>query len=104
MTNKELIATYDQFLMRYCGCFADEKGFRPCDYKKETDTPCALCMSEGARRKWKEFLKEKREQKVIMCPAIALDCPYYGINGACSMPNPQEDCDDYYAYMGDGEA
>lgn len=39
----------------------------------------------------------------IYCPADSYDCPYYGYDGRCHMDNPRDDCDDFYAAVGDAE-
>lgn len=41
--------------------------------------------------------------KEIKCPLYELDCPYCTFDGYCELPNPREECDDYYAEVGDEE-
>ena len=41
--------------------------------------------------------------KVTYCPVGDFSCPYYGARGACLLENPAEECDDYYAMIGDDE-
>lgn len=42
---------------------------------------------------------------MIECPVPSgfFDCPYYNIDGQCTLQNPREECDDYYAVIGDDE-
>lgn len=42
-------------------------------------------------------------KKFIYCPADSWDCPYCTEEGACTLRHPEEECDDYYAVMGDDE-
>lgn len=40
------------------------------------------------------------------CPVPGMspaDCPYCTPNGFCQLENPSEECDDYYAEVGDEE-
>lgn len=37
----------------------------------------------------------------IFCPTCDFSCPYCGTYGECELDNPAEECDDYYAVMGD---
>ena len=37
------------------------------------------------------------------CPTYDLSCPYCTKLGKCRLENPVEECDDYYAVMGDEE-
>lgn len=43
--------------------------------------------------------------KHFHCPVNGWDCPYYkdeeGHNCLCTMENPYEECDDFYAMYGD---
>lgn len=36
-------------------------------------------------------------------PGAVFDCPYCDIYGCCGLSNPAEECDDYYAEVGDEE-
>ena len=37
------------------------------------------------------------------CPINDLSCPYILENGCCDLPILEEECDDYYAAIGDEE-
>ena len=39
----------------------------------------------------------------VDCPTADFSCPYYGARGTCLLENPTEECDDYYAAVGDKE-
>lgn len=41
--------------------------------------------------------------KTIYCPTSDWNCPYYNQGGICMLDNPAEECDDYYATVGDDE-
>lgn len=42
-------------------------------------------------------------KKKIYCPANSWNCPYCTEEGECTLPNPDEECDDYYYAMGGDE-
>lgn len=37
----------------------------------------------------------------VLCPGDEFDCPYCSAEGVCCLENPAEECDDYYAMMGE---
>lgn len=42
--------TYNEFLSRFCGCYENEIGNRPCD----NGAPCDKCMTDEMIKLWKE--------------------------------------------------
>lgn len=42
-------------------------------------------------------------EKKIYCPLYDMDCPYCTKDGVCEIGNPMEECDEYYAVVGDNE-
>jgi hypothetical protein len=45
-------------------------------------------------------MKEKNRRPHFHCPVNGWDCPYYK-NGECTLKDPYNDCDDFYAMWGD---
>lgn len=45
-----IIMTYNEFLSRFCGCYKDEVGNRPCD----NGCMCDKCMTPEFEKLWKE--------------------------------------------------
>ena len=41
--------------------------------------------------------------ETIYCPTGDFSCPYFGARGVCLIDNPAEECDDYFAAVGDEE-
>lgn len=41
--------------------------------------------------------------KYVNCPISDWSCPYCNQGGICMLENPEEECDDYYAEVGDNE-
>ncbi len=48
MTNKQVIALWDNFLKVHCNCYPDEFGNRPCD----KGTTCNRCMTSEMNEKF----------------------------------------------------
>lgn len=40
---------------------------------------------------------------IVNCPVPDFLCPYCDTYGNCQLDNPAEECDDYYAMVGDEE-
>lgn len=36
-------------------------------------------------------------ENINYCPTCDMDCPYWQYNDVCTLTNPMEKCDDYYA-------
>ena len=107
MTNNQVIALWDSFLKVYCNCYPDANGNRPCD----NGAACDKCLTPKAREKFNSALDAgitvtqaaRKKQTFVKCPTGDLSCPYCNQGGICMLENPREECDDYYAAVGDEE-
>lgn len=48
-------------------------------------------------------INNKEDFYMVMCPTGDWSCPYCNQGGICMLTNPAEECDDYYAEVGDEE-
>lgn len=46
-----------------------------------------------------ELTVYKRE--IYLCPTCDITCPYWQYNDECVIGNPLEECDEYYAILGE---
>lgn len=55
MGNKRDFEIWDEILRKFCGCYADEAGNRPCD----NGLLCDRCMTDEVQRIYKSMLGQE---------------------------------------------